>query len=74
MRELQLYMEERHVQFVPSLGSPDGNSLFDPRLVEGKWVRNASFTFDQATGVAAPTVSPVVLASELNGDFAARGS
>ena len=73
LQELHLYMTERHVQFVPNLHSPDGNSLFDPRMVEGTWVRNASFTFDTASGRAVPTVAPTT-ASQLNGDFTALGS
>eukprot|EP01052_Picozoa_sp_SAG31_P009249 SAG31_NODE_482_length_15056_cov_5.057364_13_plen_463_part_00 len=73
LRELHLYMRARHVQFVPCVHSPDGNSLFDPRMVEGTWVRNASFTLDKITGVAAPT-APSRIASQLNGDFARLGS
>lgn len=73
LRELQLYMQERHVQFVPIIHSPDGNSLFDPRMVEGKWVKNASFTFDKTTGLARPTITRPSLASQLNGDFARLG-
>ena len=68
LQELQAYMEERHVQFVPNVHSPDGNSLFDARMVEGTWVRNASFTFDRAAEVAAPTAAST-LAEQLNGDF-----
>ena len=74
LRELRLYMEERHVQFVPCLHSPDGNSLFDPRMVEGKWVRNASFAFDKVTGVATALARNPTLISQLNGDFARLGS
>jgi hypothetical protein len=73
LRELQAYMEERHVQFVPNVHSPDGNSLFDARMVEGTWVRNASFTFDRAAEVAAPTAAST-LAEQLNGDFAELGA
>ena len=73
LQELHRYMEARHVQYVPMVHSPDGNSLFDPRMVEGTWLRNASFTFDRVTGVAAPTTASM-LASELNGDFANLGA
>jgi hypothetical protein len=75
LQELHQYMQERHVQFVPDIHSPDGNSLFDPRMVEGKWVRNQSFTFDETTGEATPTpTGSPTLTQQLNGDFARLGA
>eukprot|EP01043_Picozoa_sp_COSAG02_P058304 COSAG02_NODE_7233_length_3106_cov_1.757566_1_plen_830_part_00 len=73
LQELQLYMQERHVQFVPIIHSPDGNSLFDPRMVEGKWVQNSSFIFDKTTDVARAKITKPTMASQLNGDFERLG-
>jgi hypothetical protein len=69
LQELQAYMEERHVQFVPSVRSASANSLFPPLNIEGKWVQNASFVFDAARGVARPATPPAVMARQLNGGF-----
>ena len=70
LRELQEYMEARHVQFVPNLGSGTGGGpeYFNPSFAEGKWVRNASFVFDE-TGLAV-VADPVNTTQQLNGDFA----
>jgi len=71
LRELQEYMEERHIQFVPNMGSGTGGGpeFFDPAFAEGKWVRNASFAFDKETEVAV-VVDPTNITRQLNGDFA----
>lgn len=55
LQELQLYMQERHIEFVPTLGSGSGGGpeYFNPATAEGKWVRNVSFTFG-ASDEAAP--------------------
>lgn len=74
LRELQEYMEARHVEFVPNLGSGTGGGpeYFNPAFAEGKWVRNASFVFDMAE--VAVLADPVNTSQQLNGDFAELGS
>jgi hypothetical protein len=77
MQELREYMEARFVKFVPTLGSGATSNtatvVFNPTLAEGKWVRNASFTFDRASNAAVPTAGSAINNTELNGEFARLG-
>ena len=77
MRELREYMEARFVEFIPTLGSgATGNTdavNFNPAIAEGKWVRNASFTFDAASDEAVPTAGSLINNTKLNGEFARLG-
>jgi hypothetical protein len=55
LQELQVYMQERHIEFVPTLGSGSGGGpeYFSPATAKGECVRNVSFTFG-ASDEAAP--------------------
>jgi hypothetical protein len=73
LRELQSYMEARHIEFVPNLGSGTGGGpeYYNSAFVEGKWVRNASFVFDEAEVAVVDDL--VNTSQQLNGDFAELG-
>jgi hypothetical protein len=77
MVELREFMEERYVQFVPTLasGSGGGPEYFNPSTAEGKWVQNGSFSFGSGNnGKDKDTLQPrggtAINATAFNGDFA----
>ena len=63
VRRLQTYFADRFIDIALIVGAPK----FDARTLEGKWVRDEPFRFDEAGEAVATT--PATTPFPVNGDF-----
>ena len=64
LKRVQSYLADRYIDVALIVGAPK----MDPRVLEGKWVRDEPFRFDQSG--TAVSVIPSATGQPVNGDFA----